>query len=176
MTMNRRQFTKIAAALASLFAQPSSFGAASQVSAGTSEHHPSKITRLRIGAHTTSKLRENNRLDRLAGKIPTSLDPLDDDDNYWAEAIEDGDRFYYRAKDITIEIEEYEFRRVVENPSLYYFSTALKLHFRIERAKARDFFLLSGYQHLPERPCSSQSTSDLYDCFTQKRALRSQRQ
>lgn len=42
----------------------------------------------------------------------------------------------YRAKGVTIEIEEYEFRQVVENPSLYYFSTALKLHCRIERATA----------------------------------------
>ena len=64
------------------------------------------------------------------------MDPPDDDNNYWADAIEDGGKFYYRAKGVTVEIEEYELYRVVENPSLYYFSTALKLHFRIERAKA----------------------------------------
>lgn len=138
--MNRRQFTKIAAALASLFALPSWSGGASRAITGTEERHSAKITHLRIGSHTTRELREQNRLDRLVGKTPTSLDPLDDDNNYWAEAVEDEDRFYYRAKGITIEIEEYEFRQVIENPSLYYFSTALKLHFRIERAKARDLF------------------------------------
>ena len=134
--MNRRQFTKFAAALTSLFALTSWSGAASRAITGTEERHSAKITRLRIGSHTTTELREQNRLDRVAGKVPTSLDPFDDDNNYWAEAIEDGDKFYYRAKSVTIEIEAYEFRRVVENPSLYYFSTALKLHFRIERAKA----------------------------------------
>ncbi len=134
--MNRRQFTKIAAALAGLFALPSWSGAATQVITGTSERLPGKITRLRVGSHTTREQREQNRLDRQAGKVPTTLDPPDDDNNYWAEAIEDEDRFYYRAKGITIKIEEYEFRRVVENPTLYYFSTALKLHWRIERAGA----------------------------------------
>lgn len=138
--MNRRQFTKIAAALASLFALPSWSGAVPQITAGAEERHSAKITGLRIGSHTTRELREQNRLDRLAGKVPTWLDPLDDDNNYWAEAIEDGDKFYYRAKGVTIEIEAYEFRGVVENASLYYFSTALKLHFRIERAKAGDWF------------------------------------
>lgn len=66
------------------------------------------------------------------------MDPPDDDNNYWAEAIEDGGKFYYRAKGVTIEIGEPEFRKVIETPSLYYFSTALKLHFRIERARVQD--------------------------------------
>ena len=134
--MNRRQFTKIAAALTSLFALPSLSVGATQDTADTSERHPVKLTRLRIESHTTREFREQNRLDRLAGKVPTSLDSPDDDNNYWAEAIEDQGKFYYRAKGITIEIGEDEFRRVVENPTLYYFSTALKLHSRIERLAA----------------------------------------
>lgn len=134
--MNRRQFTKIAAALTGLFALPSGSGATTQVISGTSERLPRKITRLRVGSLATKELREQNRLDRQAGKVPATLDPPDDDNNYWAEAIEDGDRFYYRAKGVTIKTEEYEFRRVVENPTLYYFSTALKLHCRIEQAGA----------------------------------------
>jgi hypothetical protein len=134
--MNRRQFTKIAAALTGLFALPSGSGATTQVITGTSERLPGKITRLRIGLHSTAELREMNHLDRLAGKVPTSLDPPEDDNNYWAEAIEDGDKFYYRSKGSTIEIAEDEFRQVVWNPSLYYFSIALKLHCRIEQAVA----------------------------------------
>lgn len=134
--MNRRHFTKIAAALAATFAAPALSVAATQISPSSDERHAGKVTRLRIGSHTTSELRARNRIDRLAGKAPTSQEPPDDDNNYWAEAIEDEGRFYYRAKGVTIAIEESEFRRVVENPSLYYFSTALKLHLRIERARA----------------------------------------
>ena len=63
------------------------------------------------------------------------MDPPDDDNNYWAEAIQDGGKYYYRAKGVTIAIGESEFREIIENQSLYYFSTALKLHFRIERAR-----------------------------------------
>ena len=132
--MNRRKFTKIAAALTSLFALPSWALAVRQDLQGMSERLPGKITRLRIGYHTTTELRKQNRLDRLAGIVPTSLDPPDDDGNYWSEAIEVGDKFFYRAKGTTVEISEYEFRRVVGNPSLYYFSTALKLHYRIKTA------------------------------------------
>lgn len=134
--MNRRHFTKIAAALAASFAAPALSIAAPQVIPSSDERHSGKVTRLRIGSHTTIELRARNRSDRLAGKTPTSQEPPDDDNNYWAEAIEDGSRFYYRAKGVMIAIEEHEFRRVVDNPSLYYFSTALKLHFRIERARA----------------------------------------
>ena len=134
--MNRRHFTKIAAALAATFILPARLGAATQVIPGTDEIHPGQITSLRIGSLTTSELRDQNRRDRLGGSVPTSLDPPDDGNNYWAEAIEDGGRFYYRAKGVTIEIGQSEFCKVIENPSLYYFSTALKLHFRIERARA----------------------------------------
>ena len=134
--MNRRNFTKVSAALASLFALPSWAVASTPDLLGKAERIPGKITRVRIGLHPTSELRARNHLDRLAGKVPTFLDPPDDDNNYWAEAIEDGDKFYYRARGAAVEIEEYEFHRVVGNPSLYYFSTALKLHCRIDRAKA----------------------------------------
>jgi hypothetical protein len=134
--MNRRNFTKISAALAGLFVLPAWAVASTPEFLGKTELLPGKITRIRIGSHTTSELRAKNHLDRLAGKVPTSLDPPDDDSNYWAEAIEDGDKFFYRAKGVTVEIEEYEFLKVVRNPSLYYFSTALKLHLRIGRAKA----------------------------------------
>lgn len=131
--MKRRKFVKTAAALTGLAALPSWAVVSTQDLLGTSERPLGKITRLRIGLHSTAELRAKNHPDRLAGKVPTSLDPPDDDNNYWTEAIEDGDKFYYRGKGTTIEITEDEFRQVVRNPSLYYFSTALKLHHRLEQ-------------------------------------------
>lgn len=59
----------------------------------------------------------------------------DVDHSYWAEAVQDGDRHYYRVNGITVDITEDQYRKVVKNPYLYYFSTALELHKRIERAK-----------------------------------------
>ena len=50
---------------------------------------------------------------------------------YTAHLIEDQGRYYYRAKGVSIEISETEYHAVQENPRLYYFSTALKLHNRI---------------------------------------------
>ena len=59
--------------------------------------------------------------------------PLDTDEfNYCAIAIEDGDKYYYWAKGVSIEISKKEFDHVRANPVLYYFSTAARLHQRIE--------------------------------------------
>ncbi len=73
---------------------------------------------------------------RISGYTPLRDPPQqwDDERNYWSEAIEDDGRYYYRAKGITVEMTEEECIRVVGNPKLYYFSTALKLHLRIGRA------------------------------------------
>ena len=86
-------------------------------------------TRIRIAPLVPDKLR------RRLYSPPDYYTAPDDENNYWAEAIEDGDKFYYRVNGITIEITENEFSEVVINPSLYYFSTALKLHLRVQRAK-----------------------------------------
>ena len=53
--------------------------------------------------------------------------------NYEADVIEYGDKFYYRAKGVILEITELECRKVLGNPVLHYCSTALKLHLRIKR-------------------------------------------
>jgi hypothetical protein len=74
-----------------------------------------KITRLRIGPLDSA---------------------VDEERNYWAEAIEYEGKFFYRAAGTTIEIKDYQFRAVIENPKLYYFSTALMLHLEIKRIKA----------------------------------------
>ncbi|MCF8190225.1 MAG: hypothetical protein K9J14_03075 [Polynucleobacter sp.] len=53
---------------------------------------------------------------------------------YTGIAIEDGDKYYYWAKGVSLEIEDWEYVNIKLNPKLYYFSTALKLHHRINRA------------------------------------------
>jgi len=53
---------------------------------------------------------------------------------YTGIAIEDGGKYYYWAKGIGLEISDWEYANIKLNPKLYYFSTALKLHHRIDRA------------------------------------------
>jgi hypothetical protein len=48
--------------------------------------------------------------------------------HYVAQLITNFGRYYYREGDKTMEIEAWEYERVLANPRLYYFSTALKLH------------------------------------------------
>lgn len=53
---------------------------------------------------------------------------------YTGIAIEEGGKYYYWAKGISLEIADWEYFNIKLNPKLYYFSTALKLHHRIDRA------------------------------------------
>lgn len=57
--------------------------------------------------------------------------PADDENNYDADVIEDGGRFWYRVRGTTIEITAHDANRVISNPHLYYVSRALSLHYRI---------------------------------------------
>ena len=60
--------------------------------------------------------------------------PTDSDEHsYTAITIEDKGNFYYWAKGISLQITKDEYLYVKANPKLYYFSTALKLHLRIEK-------------------------------------------
>ena len=52
---------------------------------------------------------------------------------YYAEAIERGGRYCYRVGGTTIEVTKKEYDRLIANPRLHYFSTALKLHKLIEK-------------------------------------------
>ena len=83
-----------------------------------------KIARLRIGQIPPETLQLQNL--RYA-QIST--------EQYWAEVIEDGKKFYYRVNGTAVEMTRSEFDKVIANPFLYYFSTALKLHLRVERAR-----------------------------------------
>ena len=121
--MNRRECLKMLAALGASLALPAwAIESASEkdIDAAWLELQSPKITRIRVG-----------HLPRYGVELPP-------EDGYWAEAIEDGDKFYYRVSGTTVEITEDEFRLVISNPFLHYFSTALYLHFRIERAKAKE--------------------------------------
>lgn len=51
---------------------------------------------------------------------------------YKSLAIQDDDRYYYCIGSTVIEIKKWEHERIIANPHLYYFSTALKLHYRIK--------------------------------------------
>jgi hypothetical protein len=51
---------------------------------------------------------------------------------YVAQAIEEDSKYYYQVGEQIIEITNIEYDRVTKNPNLYYFSTALNLHYRME--------------------------------------------
>jgi len=52
---------------------------------------------------------------------------------YIGLAIEEEGSYYYWVRGISLKINQHEYELIKANPKLYYFSTALKLHFRIER-------------------------------------------
>lgn len=95
-----------------------------------------KVICIRIGLlppNTTLRLQKGLDPRLWRGEVPPT--PPDDSHHYWAEAIKDGDKYNYRVSRTTVEITEDQFRKVVNNPYLYYFSTALNLHKQIERAR-----------------------------------------
>lgn len=54
---------------------------------------------------------------------------------YIGIAIEDQGNYYYWARGVSLKIGKREYELIKTNPKLYYFSTALKLHFRIQKNK-----------------------------------------
>ena len=59
----------------------------------------------------------------------------DDENNYWAEVVKDGDQVLLRVGETAVEISEFEYGYVQANPNLYYFSQTLKVHVRLLRAR-----------------------------------------
>lgn len=128
--MNRRKCIKTATAGACLLVLPSgSIASINKLLVGADALRE-KITRIRIGQLPLEESALQKLLDYLSGHDEV---PPDNEYNYWAEVIEHGDKFYYRVNGATVEITAAEFGKVIVNPRLYYFSTALKLHFRIKR-------------------------------------------
>jgi|CXWL01.1.fsa_nt_gi hypothetical protein len=103
-----------------------------------------KVIRIRIGLLPPETVRLQKRVEHRLGHDEAPFTLPDDDSHYWAEAIKDGNKFYYLVNAAILEISEDEFGKVVINPYLYYFSTALKLHKRIERAKQATCELVFG--------------------------------
>ena len=133
--MKRREFFQSTAAAAAATVLPTAALAATAPDEGKAPPLDAEVTRLRIGTHRTGDLREANRLAREAGKPQPRPDPPDDENNYWAEAIRIGSSHFYRVGDIVVPVTEYEYRMVIANPNMYYFSSALKLHYRIQRKR-----------------------------------------
>lgn len=74
----------------------------------------------------------------LLKKYSTSIVKNSDDYDeysYIGIAIEDNNRFYYWANGVSLEITEAEYFYIKANPKLYYFSTALKLHLKINKLR-----------------------------------------
>ena len=60
---------------------------------------------------------------------------------YTGIAIEDGGKYYYWAKGVSLKISDWEYANIKLNPKLFYFSTALKLHIRIQKEIARSRYI-----------------------------------
>lgn len=92
------------------------------------------ITQLKIGVLQSQGSRWKKALALLRERfIPIAF--IQDEKHYFAEAIEHQGRYYYRVEGVTVEASQWEYERVIANPKLYYFSSALKLQHRIRRAK-----------------------------------------
>ncbi len=137
--MKRRDFFKTTAAATAAISLPAAAIAVTKapdpVAGGTGVPIDAEVTRLRVGNWRTADLREANRLAREAGQVQPLPDPPDDESNFWAEAIRIGDSYFYREGETIVPVLEYEYHNVIRNPNMYYFSSALKLHIRVKRAR-----------------------------------------
>ena len=104
------------------------------------------ITYVKIGLHQFNNSNLKKRLTSLRDRfLPIAL--YQDENNYLAEAIELEGQYFYRINGVTVQAEKYEYEQAIANPRLYYFSSALKLHFRVKKAKELALGL-----HWPEGP------------------------
>ena len=92
------------------------------------------ITYVKIGLHQFNDSDLKKKFLALRGcLIPLTL--YRDENNYLAEAIEFQGRYFYRINEVTVEAAKYEYVQAINNPRLYYFSSALKLHHRVKQAR-----------------------------------------
>lgn len=131
--MKRRDFFKSTAAATAAIALPAPAAAVTAPDGSTAPPLDVEVTRVRVGTWRTDDLRKANQLAREAGQPQPQPDPPDDENNYWAEAIRIGDCHFYRVGETVVPVLELEYRDAISNPNLYYFSSALKLHYRIKR-------------------------------------------
>lgn len=89
-----------------------------------------KITSLVVEPHNFDKPINTDALSNNAEEfVSERIKP------YVIDLIDDGGRYFYRSYGTTIEITKDEYANILVNPRLYYFSSALKLQFRAQRAK-----------------------------------------
>ena len=106
------------------------------------------ITPLQIGLHQSIQSAIKRQWLTLRNRfVPITF--YRNEHHYLAEAIAHEGGHYYRVDDTTVELREHEYQRVIANPRLYYFSAALKLHYRIKRAKE-----LGLGSHWPDQPAA----------------------
>lgn len=89
-----------------------------------------KITSLVIEPHDFDKPITDNAL-----SINTEEFISEGTKPYVIDLIDDEGSYFYRSDGTTIEITKDEYANILVNPRLYYFSSALKLQFRAQRAK-----------------------------------------
>ena len=89
-----------------------------------------KITSLVVEPHNFDKPITDNALSINAEEFDSEgIKP------YVVDLIDDEGRYFYRSDGTTIENTKDEYANILVNPRLYYFSSALKLQFRAQRAK-----------------------------------------
>jgi len=92
------------------------------------------ITNIQVGLHQFNDSNVRKSLIALRDKLlPLGL--YRDENNYVAQAIEHEGQYFYRVNGVTVEALKHEYERAIANPRLYYFSSALKLHFRVKKAR-----------------------------------------
>ena len=74
-------------------------------------------------------------IEQLASTVSKTVErpPKSEEFNYTGIAIQEGENYFYWAKGVSLKITEWEYCHIKANPKVYYFSTALKLHLRIQR-------------------------------------------
>ena len=92
------------------------------------------ITQLKIGLLQLSDSKWKKALDVFRDRyIPIAF--IKDENNYFAEAIEHDGQYFYRVDGVTVQAEKFEYEQTLKNPRLYYFSSVLKLHHRVKKAR-----------------------------------------
>lgn len=92
------------------------------------------ITQLKIRTHGFKDSKWKKIAHYLRGHFLPAVD-VNDQNNYLANAVSHDGKYFYQVNGLTIEIDREEYEQVLTHPRLYYFSSALKLHFRIFKAK-----------------------------------------
>lgn len=140
--MNRRYCLKQIAALGISFVLPVRAHSKDNRDPQKSESQP-KISYIRVGQYPPGKAYMQG-----VWLHESELRAPDTEHNYLAEAIEYAGKYYYRAKNTIVEISEYEYRMVIINPNMYYFSSALKLHIRIQQAQKANSSVVLPFNRL----------------------------